>query len=66
MTISDLIKQATDILSLHGDLLVDVEYKDDNKEYKRVIATQIDLQIRRQGFKEFVFVVVGGKADQFE
>lgn len=42
MKLSDLIKQATDILATYGDLVVDVELQD----YNVVKAKQLDLNAK--------------------
>ena len=53
MKLSDLIKQATDILAAHGNLVVDVELQD----YRVVKVKQLDIvreEIYEQGWKAVV------------
>ena len=55
MKLSDLIKQATDILATHGDLFVSVELQD----YSNVNVKQLDIvreEIYEQGWKAVVVV----------
>lgn len=61
MNISDLIKQATDILASQGDLQVDIEL-----EGNRYLAKGIDLQNRNSTSKQRVFVVYGKEEDNYK
>lgn len=58
MKLSDLIKQSTDILAQHGNLFVDIEFKNQRK-----LANCLDLESSKIGCKGFVAVIVGGKDD---
>jgi hypothetical protein len=61
MKISNLIKQSIDIMAQHGDIFVDIEFNGNRK-----IATEVDLQLRKQGLKEWLLVIVGTSDDNFQ
>lgn len=60
MDISDLIKQATDILAQHGDLQVDIEVKD-----KRFYAKGLEIQSRNSTSEQVILVIYGNKDDDY-
>ena len=61
MNISDLIKQATDILASQGDLQVDIELKD-----KRVLAEGLEIQQRNSNSQQRLLVIYGNKDDDYK
>lgn len=61
MDISDLIKQATDILANQGNLQVDIEIGD-----SRYLAKGLDIQNRNSTSKQKVLVIYGNKEDIYK
>ena len=61
MNISDLIKQATDILVSQGDLQVDVEING-----YRFLAKGLDLQERNSTSQQRVLTIHGNEKDYYK
>lgn len=65
MQLTELIERAVNALATHGDISVNVEAKD-NGEWIRRHVPCTDIQTKREGFKEVVFVIQGGRESKFK
>lgn len=62
MQLSELIKQATDILANHGDIFVDIEIIGED----RYSTKYIDIQRKNSTSKEVIAIIAGKDKDNYK
>ena len=66
MDLVELINSATSCLATHGNIRVNIESLREDSTYNRKNARCTDIQIQKKGLDELLFVIVGGKDNDFK
>lgn len=66
MDLVELINSATSCLANHGNIRINIESVREDGAYNRKNVRCTDIQIQNKGFEELLFVIVGGKDNDFK